>query len=127
MPDPDIQNAVIRHALRDQTGQVGAARDEQGPSLLGRFMDWIRHNHARQPKLTAQLEALGREARKDINATLQQVFFGQQPSFGEPGTPLVPTQAQVTKALGNVHGYATMLEDAAARGVQRDQQKGLER
>ncbi len=74
---------------------------EEKKSLLGRFMDWVRSNHAQQPKLVAQLEALGREARKDINSTLHQVFFGRPTGIGEPGAPLVPTQAQVTKDLGN--------------------------
>lgn len=36
-----------------------------------------------------------REAAKDINNTLHQVFFGQQAGPGEPGTPLVPTQQEV--------------------------------
>ena len=68
-----------------------------------------------QPSLGAQLQAMLREGAKDVHNTMDQVFFGQQPGMGEPGTPLVPTQAMITKDLGTVHGYQSMLEEAAAR------------
>lgn len=92
-------------------------------SLMSRFMDWVKANHAQQPSLGAQLEALGREARKDIQNTMHEVFFGRQDGPGEPGTPLVPTQAQVSQEQGNVQAYKTVLDDAASRGPVHGQQQ----
>jgi hypothetical protein len=126
----EIQDAVIRHAMSDLAAQPGVAQGEPR-SLIGRFVDWVRHNKAQQPKFGAQVKAMLREAAKDINATLHQVFFSQQPGASEPGTPLVPTQQQVTKALGNVYGksedYPKVLAEAAARGAQQGRQRGMER
>ncbi len=99
------------------------ADEKQGaqPSLweqaLAKRAEWAKH----QPSLSAQLQAMMREAAKDVHAKMDQAFFGQTPGMGEPGTPLVPTQAMITKDLGTVQGYQSMLEDAAARpGQERE-------
>lgn len=91
-------------------------------SLLGRFMDWVRQNHKDQPSLGAQLSAMAREAAKDVNTTMHQVFFGQPVSPGEPGTPMVPTQAQVSQDQGNVSIYNRLLDDATSRGAVQQHQ-----
>lgn len=92
-------------------------RKEANPSLWQQALA-IRQEWAKdRPALGAQLQAMLREAAKDVHARMDQVFFGQTPGIGEPGTPLVPTQAMVTKDLGTVHSYQSMLEDAAARPV----------
>ena len=70
--------------------------DEQKPSLWQRFVDWVRNNHEQQPDWHAQVRAMVREAVKDVNGTMHEVFFGKQQGMGEPGTPMVPTQAMVT-------------------------------
>jgi len=99
--------------------------DEQ-PGIIHQMLQARAELAAQQPALIAQLQAMAREAAKDINTTMHQVFFSQQAGIGEPGTPLVPTQAMVTKDLGTVHGYGAMLDDAASRGPVRDD-KGMER
>ena len=97
-------------------------------SLMSRFMDWVRQNHANKPSWQAELRAMAREAGKDINSTMHQVFFGQPVSPGEPGTPMVPTQAMVTQDIGTVEAYQAKLDDAASRGpVHGQQQQGRER
>jgi hypothetical protein len=60
-----------------------------------------RRKKAQRPALGAQLSALRREAQKDVNQTLNQVFFGQQSGQNELGTPLAPTSQQVTEGLEN--------------------------
>ena len=100
---------------------------EEKESLTSRFLEWVRENHERQPNLGAQLEAMWREARKDIHSVLERCFFGQPTGPGEPGSPLVPTQSQVSRALG-VPGYRAMLEDAAARAPAAQQpERGVDR
>lgn len=102
-------------------------------SLIRRVWDAVvafpSRNMESPPEPIAQFKAAWREMLKDVNNTLHQVFFGQHVSPGEPGTPLVPTQAQVTKEQGNVYGYHNLLEDAASRGPVhgQQQQKGIER
>ena len=64
----------------------------------------------------AQVKALTREAAKDVNNTMHQIFFGQGVTPGEIGTPMVPTQAAISKDLGNVYGREAMRED---RGMER--------
>lgn len=116
-------------ATADQILTAEQQGKEAPKSLLGRFMDWVKSNHAQQPSFGAELKAMAREAAKDINSTMHQVFFGQPVSPGEPGTPMVPTQAMVTKDLGTVEGYKSLLDDAASRGPVHGQQqdRGLER
>jgi len=99
---------------------------EKERGILEQMLDKRDEWAARQPSFGAQLQALVREAAKDIHNTAHEVFFGQQDGPGEAGTPLVPTQAMVTKSLGTVHGYSAMLEDAASRGVQQES-KEIER
>ena len=41
------------------------------------------------------IEAIAREAIKDIRNTNHEVFFGQGENFSEPGTPLSPTQGEI--------------------------------
>ena len=99
-------------------------RQDTNPSLwqqaLAMRAEWAKQ----QPALGAQIQAMLREGAKDLHGKLDQVFFGQTPGIGEPGTPLVPTQAMITKDLGTVHGYQSMLEDAAARsGPEQDAQR----
>ena len=92
------------------------------------LINWIRNNHARMPSLRGQLVAMIREAAADISDTMHRVFFGQPVRPGEPGTPMVPTQAQVSQQQGNVRPYNQVLEDAAARGAARQQQaRGIDR
>ena len=103
------------------------AQDKE-PSLWQQYLDMRARNVEQLPSFGGEMAALWREARKDINNSLHQVFFGQQAGIGEPGTPLVPTQMQVNQDL-NVHGYNALLEDAAVqhsvKGAERGQ--GLER
>ena len=98
-------------------------------SLLQKALDLRAEWASERPALGAQMQAMGREAAKDINSTLHQVFFGQQTGPGEPGTPLVPTQAQVSQDLGNVYGHHAMLEDAATRPPSKstEREQGRER
>jgi hypothetical protein len=101
---------------------------EEKQSRVEQFLDWVRENHEKQPSVWAEMRALGREAAKDTADTLNRVFFGQPGGMREPGTPLVPTQAMVTKDLGTVHGYQSMLEDAAARtATDKPPERGMDR
>ena len=52
-----------------------------------------------KPAFKGQVAALLREFRKDVNNTLHQVFFDKQVGPGEAGTPLEPTQSNVTDEL----------------------------
>ena len=76
---------------------------------------WISDNHAKQPSLLAQLGAMAREALKDVRQTLNETFFSQGEHAPEAGTPLNPTQQQVTRDQGNVYGYDQALEEATSR------------
>ena len=85
-----------------------------------------------QPNLGAQLRAMWREGLKDISNTMHQVFFGQQQSPGEPGTPLSPTPYMVTEDLGVMEGktYEQVRDGYAARAVEQQenqQEKGMSR
>src|SRR5262245_17473986 len=72
-------------------------------SVMGEVMENMKakakQRRAEQPAFRAQLGAMGREAAKDINSKLHEVFFGQSAGMNEPGTPLAPTQAMVTEDL----------------------------
>lgn len=81
-----------------------------------------------QPSLSAQLKAMGREAAKDINSTMHQVFFGSPAGFGEPGTPLNPTPQMVTQDLDAMGGYKAMLDGYSQKGPTAQlHDKGIER
>jgi hypothetical protein len=84
---------------------------EKQESPLSEALAAMRQNakerRANQPKFTAQMGALGREAKKDINNTLMQVFFDQPAGMNEPGSPLSPTQAMVTEDLTGKEVNAT--------------------
>lgn len=52
-----------------------------------------------KPDWKGQLAAIGREMQKDVNNTMHQVMFNQPVGPNEPGTPLAPTQQNVTDSL----------------------------
>ena len=80
-----------------------------------------------QPSLSAELRAMGREAMKDINNKMHEVFFGSPAGYGEPGTPLNPTPQMVTADL-DMAGYNAMLDGYATKGMTAQlHDKGVER
>jgi hypothetical protein len=92
--------------------------------MLAKRAEWA----ASQPSLSAELKAIGREAIKDVRATVHQTFFGQPEHMAEMGTPLNPTPQVVTQDLGTVYGsYESMLDAYAARGQEQQQQKEFQR
>ncbi len=105
MPDQDIQNAVIRHARADMARVPNASQLHPEPEFTG-VMDWVRHNHAKQPSFGSQLAAMFREGIKDIRQTIMESYFGKMEHMPEAGTPLNPTQQQVTAEQGNFQGYS---------------------
>ena len=88
---------------------------DENPGLGARFMNWVRENHASQPSLVGQGEAMIREAAKDVRNTMNEVFFGQPEHAPEMGTPQNPTPQNVTEDLGNFQGYAQMLDSLPDR------------
>lgn len=104
-----MQKAV--QALRD----IPAA--EQNRSLGARALDWIKDNHAQQPSFGAQLAAMGREALKDVRATIQETYFGSPEHASEPGAPLNPTMQQTTAALEGKEVYLPQDRIAPERQV----------
>jgi hypothetical protein len=59
------------------------------------------------------IEAIGREAIKDIRSTTQEVFFGQGELWSEPGTPLSPTQGEIAAdRRPSLHGLRSPSEIA---------------
>lgn len=56
---------------------------------------------AELPSFGGQIDAMVREAAKDINNTMHQVFFGQSIGHGESGAPMNPTPQMVTEDLGH--------------------------
>ena len=93
------------------------------------FKDWVRHNHEQQPALGAELRALGRGGLKDLQNAVLHAFPDSMRLEQEPGAPLSPTQAMVTKDVGTVYGFQNVLDGYAERGSVhgREQDKGLER
>ncbi|MBP3958411.1 hypothetical protein J8F10_24440 [Gemmata sp. G18] len=51
------------------------------------------------PEVKQSLPGIAREALKDVNNTMHQVFFGQQVGAGEPGTPLVPVPQEIYNGM----------------------------
>ncbi len=76
---------------------------QSGQSWADRLKQWVRNNHERQPALGAELAAIGREAVKDIRATLMESYFGKPEHASEPGTPLSPTMQEVSAGRGLNH------------------------
>jgi hypothetical protein len=93
-----------------------ADENEQQQSVLGRVAEQVRANRDQQPSLSGELNAIGREAIKDIRNTVHEAFFGRPETPGEPGTPLNPTPQIVTNELGTLGNYDSMLDQYAARG-----------
>lgn len=92
--------------------------------MLAKRAEWA----AEQPSLSAQLKAMGREAVKDVRATLHETYFGQSEHMSEMGTPLNPTPQMTTQDLGTVHGsYQQELDNYTARAPQLESQQELER
>jgi len=93
------------------------------------FTDWVRQNHQQQPALGAELRALGREGLKDLQNAVLHAFPDSMRLEQEPGAPLSPTQAMVTKDVGTVYGFQAALDGYASRGSihGREQDKGMER
>jgi len=59
--------------------------------------EWARE----QPSLSSELKSLAREALKDIRVALvDQAYFGHYGGHGEPGTPLNPMYAELTRERG---------------------------
>lgn len=114
-----------RPATEEEKPPAGWERIKAAMRAAGNFPS---RNVANPPSLLGQLAALHREAVKDVNSTMHQVFFGQQAGSGEPGTPLVPTQMMVNQNLGTVSGYQDILSEAAARATPPQQkEKGVEK
>jgi hypothetical protein len=80
-----------------------------------RVMDWVRNNHAQQPKLGAEVRAWMREGAKDLWNAIVPAFPDSMRGTDELGTPLNPTAQNVTQDLGNFHGYDEMLRSHAER------------
>ena len=93
------------------------------------FKDWVRHNHEQRPSLGAELKALGREGLKDLQNAVLHAFPDSTRLHEEPGAPLSPTQAMVTKDVGTVYGFQDVLDGYADRGSGhgREQERGQER
>ena len=106
---------------------------ELAASVAGRAVaavgDKIKEGHMQQPSLVGQGESLLREAAKDINSTLQEVFFGKPAGPNELGTPLSPTQLAVNsdltgKSLDDLRGIAA---ENAARASQEMEKPSKDR
>jgi hypothetical protein len=106
-----------------------AEQENQARSGVEAFKDWVRQNHAQQPALGAELRALGREGLKDLQNAVLHAFPDSQRLHEEPGAPMSPTQAMVTKDVGTVYGFQHVLDGYASRGAERgtEQGKQLER
>jgi hypothetical protein len=98
-------------------------------SAVEAFKDWVRQNHQQQPSLGAELRALGREGLKDLQNAVLHAFPDSMRLHEEPGAPLSPTQAMVTKDVGTVYGFQDALDGYASRGTAHgnEHDKGLER
>lgn len=111
----------------EQQKQQGHEAKQSWAERLG---EWIQHNHEQQPALGAELAAMGREAIKDVRATLMETYFGKPEHVSEPGTPLSPTMQEVSADRGLVGQYQAMLDSYASRGSVhgrgQEQDRGIE-
>jgi hypothetical protein len=84
---------------------------------------------ANQPSLGAEVNAMGREAIKDVRNTIHQAFFGKQEGMSEPGTPLNPTPQEVTADRETMGKFEALLDRAASRGGVHgpEKEKGVDR
>lgn len=93
-PPPEVKPTAMERiadkAINLAAGTVNAIGDK------------IKENHQAQPNFMGQVAALGREAAKEAQSTIQEVFFGKPTGMHETGTPLSPTQAMVTSDLGKM-------------------------
>lgn len=97
-------------------------------SLWERYLDMRAANAEKFPGFWAEMHAMGREALKDVNSTMYQVFFGQPATHGEPGTPLNPTPQEVTEERDkDFNRHQEMLDLAASRGAVHGRERGVER
>jgi hypothetical protein len=95
-------------------------------NLAQKIVNFPSRNMENAPSASGQLVAVWREALKDVNDKLHQVFFGGGTGQGEPGTPLVPTQMMVNQDLGAVKN--PQMEDYAPKGISpKQKEKDLER
>jgi len=100
----------------------------KSPSLVQSLLALPSRNLENPPAFSGQADAMVREALKDVNSTIHQVFFGAPAGPGEPGTPLVPTQAMVTQDLGTMMGYQELMDGYSNKGPTiQTQEKGMER
>src|ERR1700722_7377278 len=104
-----------------------SAKEER--SGVKAFTDWVKQNQQQNPALGAELRAVGREGLKDLQNAVLHAFPDSMRLQEEPGAPLSPTQAMVTKDVGTVYGFQNVLDGYAARGAAHahEQDKGLER
>jgi hypothetical protein len=82
-------------------------------AMLAKREEWAQQ----QPSLGAQVQAMVREAARDIRGAVHESFFGKPEHPSELGAPGAPTPQMVTADLGTVHGsYQAILDSYAERG-----------
>jgi hypothetical protein len=103
-----------------------AENSKEERSGVEAFKAWVRQNQEQQPALGAELRALGREGLKDLQNAILHAFPDSMRLQEEPGAPLSPTQAMVTKDVGTVYGFQEVLDGYAARGTAHGHEQGKE-
>ena len=93
--------------------------------MLDKRAEWA----AQQPALGAEINAMTREAVKDVRNSIHQVFFGKGEGMGEPGAPLNPTMQEVTADRDTDGKFTALLDQYVARGSVhgQEQEKGIDR
>lgn len=76
----------------------------------------------KQPDLEGEIRSFIREGAKDLHNAIVPAFPESQRGVDEPGTPLAPTQAQITQELG---GYEAM-RSSYAQGAAQEQEQELQ-
>jgi hypothetical protein len=116
----DIQRNAINHARRDMA-RIPTASHSEDESLIGRM--WTKREQwaSQQPSFWGQVAAMWREAVKDVRQTIMETYFGKGEHMPEPGTPMNPTQQQVTVEQGNFHGYSHSIDNARFNQPSRDE------
>lgn len=124
-------------SVPQKRGLLGQVADWIGQTAVGRAFAWAGRNS--EQTFMGQLAAMGREMVKDVRGTFHQVMFGRGEGHGEPGAPLVPTQAIVTGqtlgqptaklTLNDLRGYAKERTQEAAKAMEQPskQRGGMER